>query len=207
MKGKIYGLLLILLCLALALSLAACSRGGDGDDDEDGSGRGSRDEGQEDIPDPGESMEEAARALSGGDSGEIAVLGVDGEAEEGFSTSGYASLIMSRVTVDTGRVEQDGESAFTDAKISAPDMEQVLWDAIEGLTPEDDMEAALAQRLPELIDSAPLKEFEVRLELRYVDGQWCLVSSTELANAITGGLIDARAEVVRQALEGLEGGN
>lgn len=177
-----------MLCLALALSIAGCAE--DGSDDRDDSIR-------DKAPDPSESFEAVEEALSDG-RGDIPILGADGEVVEGFENTGLAALITEYVTLDLGEPEVEGDSAFVDAIVTAPDMEKVLREA--------DMAAALAERLPELLKSAPERDFEVQLELRLLDGQWCLVASSELSNALSGGLVEMRAELLRQALEELKKG-
>lgn len=153
-----------------------------------------------------EALDAALSALVSGDSQNVPLLGLDGSPVTGFENEGLAQVISSRLQYEIKEVSAKGSKAAATVKITAPDTPGIIREVLDGMG-EYDEEAFIARMAEKLEGSAPSAVFTVEVELQRVDGIWCLVPSAELSNAMTGGLLQAYVDQVRQIQSELMGGN
>ncbi|HIV24492.1 MAG TPA: hypothetical protein IAB71_01705 [Candidatus Scatomonas pullistercoris] len=97
----------------------------------------------------------------------------------------------------------DAEEGSAKVQFFAPDVLTILETAVsEGAGDTQELLDALEDSLR---GSFPIKEFQTELELRQVEDHWYLLPNDELNNALSGGLMEAYTDHIREWIDGQGG--
>lgn len=167
----------IIACVVLALLLCGCTPY------------------SELVPEtPQDLMEVMEYVLAGGESHQPLIMGSEGTPVYLATPTGLAGVISSKVQLEVASVTESGETATAVLNITAPDAVALVHQAIEGMQTYD--EAVFTENMEKLLgEEYATKVFTVEVELRKVNGTWCMVTNEAFSDAITGGLVSSYTEI------------
>ena len=131
--------------------------------------------------------------VSGEGDEEVLVLAADGSVTELSGSDEISAALLAQVEYEVLSTAQDNDVVTAQLAITAPDISAMVDTVLEGMdTYASDI---FVDRLLSLARSEdlPTRDFEVSVELRYLQGQWAIVPGAEFINAMTGGLYEAYA--------------
>ncbi len=137
---------------------------------------------------PEEVISIAMDAITGSGTTEPVFLGADGNPVGISAPKGIAAVISSKVSYTLISLEVSEDSALAVLEVLAPDTLALVRKALTDMESFD--EELFLDRMEGLLED----KFEtvtntVEVELRLVEDQWCMVTNSDLSDAITGGLI------------------
>lgn len=167
----------VIVCVVLALLLVGCTPY------------------SELVPEtPQDLLDIVEYVLAGGESYQPLIMGTEGTPVYLSTPTGLAGVISSKVQMEAVSVTESGETAKAVLNITAPDAVALVHQAIEGMETYD--EAVFTGNMGTLLGKEhATKVFTVEVELRKVDGAWCMVTNEAFSDAITGGLMSSYNEV------------
>lgn len=147
-----------------------------------------------------------ATAYVNGGSAEQLLQAPESEAEVGQA---MIEALVGRITYTLGESKVAGEGATVLTKITAPDMvaitqtvmtegmDEAIAMAMAGSASEDAIAEMFMEAYLVAIQAAdaPMTTTDVTISLTKSDGKWLLNSDLELGNALTGGLLNAWAQL------------
>lgn len=134
--------------------------------------------------------------VSGGE--DAGYIDSNGEVITGISNDGIAGELMQRVTYKV----LGAKDAEVTLEISAPDAVFLVEQAVAGMDTFD-ADRFLAEMEILLAGEMPMRAFTVNVQMQEVEERWYPVLSSELINALTGGMPEAYAAVQQQIIESL----
>lgn len=154
---------------------------------------------------PDQQMENVFAALRGRLPDTPVILDVFGNRATIHQTEGPAKWVAERAEYTILSQRRKGDWGEVELRIRVPDAIKAIYASVEGMRRFD--QQAFEQRFADALTQQPeMIEYDVTVEMALIDGTWYLVGNSSFANAVTGGMLTAHAELETAVKEALLGG-
>lgn len=153
---------------------------------------------------PKEHMQSVFEALTGETSDEPLVLDLFAEPAFVRPVDGPAKWIVERAEYTILSQSKKGKQGEVKLRIRVPDAMSLINAAVEDMEHFD--QQTFEQRFLSGLEQPEMREFEVALEMKQIDGKWYLMEDPLFTDAVTGGMLTAYASLESAVMESLAGG-